>query len=404
MKKIVNIILLISFWASAQEYKGDLQRVNSNGLHQILLSTEVIAAANNTISSLRIYDANNVEIPFALYESNLSESNRVNFPIAEKRVIDTVSTSIIVLNENNKKLDGLYLKIANTNVSKIYNIYGSNDQKEWFGLVTNQSAINLSTEHGIWVERLFQFPVNNYKFIKFEFLDKKSLPINILEVNFYTNQKNDKKFTSLNNFSQTKSLNKATKQTEFVFTFDKPQLINQIEFDVSAPNYYLRNAEIIIEKTKKRKKRDITYLERYTSFELNSKSTNQFNIGSLFTNSFTLIIDNKDNPELTINAISLLQNLTYLIADLKANENYTLVINPAFKKPSYDIARIEIDFDKNYPTTQVLSISEVTMQTNDADIKSFWQTSTFMWICIVIAIVVLGSFSISMIKDLGKEK
>lgn len=404
MKKIVNIVLLISFWVSAQEYKGNLQSINSNGLHQILLSPEVIAACNNTFSHLRIYNANNVEIPFAIYENNLSDSDRINFPIIERKAIDTVSTSIIIFNENKAKLDGLYLKIANTNVSKLYNIYGSNDQIEWFGLVSNQFAVDLSTEKGTSVESLFSFPINNYKYLKFEFIDKKSLPINILEVNFYTNQKIEKKWTSLNNFRQIRSLNKETKQTEIVFTFVKPQLINQIQFDISAPNYYLRDTEIVIEKTKRRKKREVTFLEKYTSFELNSKTNNQFNIGNLFTNSFTLVIDNHDNPELTINSITLLQNQTYLIADLKANEKYTLVINPTFKIPNYDLVQVGFDLNKKYPTTQVLSISEVKTQVKETGNKSFWQTSAFMWICIVLAVIVLGSFSISMIKDLGKEK
>lgn len=404
MKKIVSLILLVSLYASAQEYKGNIESVNLNGLHKIALTPEAISDANNSFSRFRIYDSQNSEVPFAIYEENLSESNQKNFPIFQKNVIDTVSTSIIILNENKQNLDGLYLKIANTNVSKQYNIYGSNDEKKWFGLVNNQSVSGLSTENGTWVERLFSFPVNDYKFLKFEFLDKKSLPINILEVNLYANHKLEKEFIELKNCSQERSFNKETKQTEIVFTFDKPQLINKLRFDISAPNFYLREAVILLEKTKRRKKRNISYQENYMSFELNSKNVNQFNIRNLFTKSFTLVIDNHDNPELTLNSIQLFQNQTYLIADLKQNEIYSLIIDSKFKEPNYDLALSGIDLNKNYPTTQVLNIAKIKTQAKEEVNKSFWQTSAFMWICIILAVITLGFFSVSMIKDLGKEK
>ena len=51
-------------------------------------------------------------------------------------------------------------------------------------------------------EKNFSFPLNNYKFLKFDFLDKNSLPINVLEAGLeYDNVVANAK-TALQNFEQ----------------------------------------------------------------------------------------------------------------------------------------------------------------------------------------------------------
>ncbi len=395
------LIFQVSF---GQEYQGNIKSVSTNGLHEILLSPEIRTASENDIAHIRIFDTNKKEVPYVFFGGNFSESSAINFPIVAKESLKNVSTSVILSNEEAKNIDNLILKIANTDVTKKYNIYGSNDKTEWFGLVNNQIISGLNDSNGTSVERLFSFPLNNYTYLKFEFIDKNSLPINILDANLYSNSISNQPKIEIGTFQIKVTSNKEKKQTEMEITFPEAQVIDEIKFSILAPNFYLRDAEILVNKTRKVKNRDESYQELFNSFQLDSKKTNQFRINELFAKQFTIVIHNADNPELTINKLELFQDQSSLIADLKSNENYTIIVDNKLNAPIYDLAQSGIDLDAKYPTTSIIDLEKISKVEQIVTPKSFWQTSTFMWICIVLVVLILGFFSLSMIKDLGKEK
>jgi len=404
--KTINLFLfiLIFQFSFGQDYQGKIQTVSSNGLHQILLSPEIRTASENEISHIRILDTNKKEVPYIVFGGNFSESSSINFPILAKESLKNVSTSVIISNGQAKNIENLVLKIANTDVNKKYNIFGSNDKNEWFGLVNNQTISGLNDSNGTAVERLFSFPLNNYTYLKFEFIDKNSLPINILEANLFLNSISNQPQIEIGAFQLKVTSNNEKKQTEIEVTFPEPQVINEIKFNISAPNFYLRDAEILIDETRTVKNRQEFYQDVVSRFQLNSKKTNQFGVNQLFTKQFTIVIHNEDNPELTINKIELFQNQTSLIADLNSNENYTIVVDNQLNAPNYDLVQSVIDLEVKYPTTGIVDLEKIAKIKHIEAPKGFWQTPTFMWICIVIAVLILGFFSLSMIKDMGKEK
>ncbi|MGA9211619.1 hypothetical protein [Kaistella sp.] len=118
--------------------------------------------------------------------------------------------------------------------------------------------------------------------------------------------------------------------------------------------------------------------------------------------SLTIVIDNQGNPELEIKKVSLIQNPISILADLKSNESYTFKIDQKFPVPTYDLAQSGINFNRNYP---IVTFSDLELIHNNESIaaKSFWQTSLFMWICIVLAVFRIGYFALTMIKDMNKE-
>lgn len=399
---IIFFILLFNF-SLGQEYEGKISAVSSNGLHEILLSPEIRSASKDNMAHFRIQDSKKREVPYVFFDGKALESKTINFPIFSKNILKNKVTSIVFSNTESLNIDHLLLKIANTDVVKKYNIYGSNDTLEWFGLVNNQRASGLNDSNGTAVEHLFGFPLNNYKYLKFEFIDKNSLPINVLEANLYLDSISNREQIVLEDFVQKVTSNKKLKQTEIQITFKKAQVINEIQFFISAPNYFLRETEIIVEKSEKIKNRKESYQKIVERFELNSNKTNKFFINQLFVNQFTVIIHNADNPELVINKIELLQNQSSVIADLKKNEKYTIIIDNKLNAPNYDLARLGIDLKANYPKTSIVDFEKISKNEGVSTHKGFWQSKAFMWICIVLAVLILGFFSLSMIKDLGKK-
>lgn len=405
MKKIFSFLfyLLICQLTFGQVYRGNIQAVSQNGLHKIVLTPEVRSFSKDDMAHIRIYDAQKKEIPFVVFDENRSESTAVNFPIIDKKAINNVSSTFVFANESNQKMDGLVLEIANTAVSKKFHISGSNDANEWFGLVNNQTISGLSDSYGTSVERLFSFPLNNYKFIKFEFIDKNSLPINVLSASLYNNFVLKNEEVTLTNFEQKIILDKKLKQTQIDVSFSEPQLIDGIKFNIVGPNHYLREAKIIVNKTQQMKRKVENYQETIAYFQLNSKNKNKFSLPNLFENQFSIIIENADNQELEIEKIQLFQQTKYLIADLKSNEKYSIQIDDQLRAPVYDLAQSGIDFNAEYPSTTISDLEQVNQNTQVVKPLKFWQTPTFMWICIVLAVLVLGYFSVSMIREMGKK-
>ena len=404
MKKLINLIpILIASFSLAQNYQGKINKVPEKGLHQILLTPEVRSASQNNLDFVRIFDAKNNEVPYVFYEGKASNSSSKNFTIISKTAVPNVATSVIISNENALNIDHLTLKIANTDVDKKYNISGSNDQKEWFGLVINQKVIGLNDAGENFVERDFAFPLNNYKFLKIDFIDKNSLPINILGASLEESFSVAQSKTELQNFKQKIETDKKLKQTKITITFQNPQVIDGIGFEISSPIYFLRDARILITKTRVYKKSTENYVENISAFQLNSKSKNRFDVKSFFAKEFIIEIDNQDNPALDIMKIHLFQKPVSILTDLKANENYTLKIDSTWSAPQYDLVNSGIDVNQNYPVATISKLEKIEQSKSKETEKTFWQTPFFMWICIVLAVAIIGYFAVGLIKDMNKE-
>lgn len=400
MKKIfsLSLLLLTLQIIFGQVYQTKIKTGSESGLHKIELSPQIRSAMQNNAAFIRIFDSKNKEVPYVVFKKEGNNSSVEHFTILSRNKLPNALTSVVISNENSVKLDQLTLKIASTEVDKKYSISGSNDNVEWFGLVNNQIITNLNEVGKTSVVRNFTFPMNNYKYLKFDFIDKNSLPINVLEASLEKNAKIKNAKIELAGFTQLISNDKSTHQTKIEIAFKEPQVINGLRFDVTAPNYYTRNASLMIVPDSVPNKQKNAHPKTISYFTFNSKTNNEFEIPEFFAKKLIIGIENADNPELEIKDIQIFQNPLSIIADLKANEPYTLKINTSWQTPNYDLAQSGINFNQNYPVATTSSLQTITQN----ETESFWQNPLFMWICIVLAVIIIGYFTVVMIRDMNK--
>lgn len=136
---------------------------------------------------------------------------------------------------------------------------------------------------------------------------------------------------------------------------------------------------------------------------MNSKSKNRFEFQNFLAKEFIVEIDNQDNPVLEIKKINIFQLPVTILSDLKSNENYTLKIDSTWSAPQYDLANSGIDFNQNYPVATISNLEKLDVAESKVEAKTFWQTPLFMWVCIVLAVVIIGYFALGLIKDMNKE-
>jgi len=403
-RQLLNIfLLLLAATLYSQNYKGNISEINENGFHKISLSPEVRSASVSNTNYFRILDSKKNEVPYVLLnDESILKSSYSPFTFETKNNTKDSLTSIIIDNKSKLKLDHLTFKIANTKVKKTYNISGSNDKKEWFGLTTNQSFYGLNEAERTTVEQTFSFPLNDYAFIKFEFSNKKSLPLQILNIGSYENQFSTVAQVEITDFKIKNSTNKENKTTQLTITFAIPQHIESMAFDIEN-EVFLREAKILLNKTRTIKKRIENFQYNVFNFELHSGTHNTFDVPYLFEKEIIIEIENNDNPPLIIKHLKFFQKPLYVICDLKSNEVYETIIDTTLQKPIYDLVNFKTTFNTDLPQAVITNFSKTDNQNKSVSSdKSFWQTNAFMWLCILLAILVISYFALGLLKDLKK--
>lgn len=409
MKKYCSflMIFLLAAFSRAQNFTGNLETVQKNGLTKIKIEPELRSALNNNWNYFRIFDSKNNEIPYVKTSEVISDekNSKENLEITAVTTIPNLSTSIIISNPRTLNLDHLNLIIANTDVLKTYSISGSNDQNQWYGLVFNQTVGDLQSSSATKVEKEFRFPLNNYRFIKFDFVDKKSLPIQIISASVNTGKSGLKSdLIILKDFTQNITQDKTSKTTIIDIQFNAKQVIEGLKFNITAPEYYLRDATIFVENTRKVNGTVEQYFAPLTGFQLNSSSQNKFQIGELFEKKLRLEIQNEDNLPLNIAGIEFFQESVSLISNLNAGENYRIVVDSTLLMPKYDLSYFDQTLNTAMPETAVINLTKVKSEDSATTEKTFWSTPLFMWLCIGLALLIIGYFSMGLLKDLGKSE
>lgn len=387
----------------AQNYRGIISEVKENGFHKILISPEVRSASKTNTDYFRILDNKKNEVPYVLLnDESYFETSYNEYPFESQNNTKDSVTSITIENKNKQKLDHFTFKIANTKVKKTYTISGSNNKKEWFGLATNQSFYGLNEAEKTTVEQTFAFPLTDYNFIKFEFDNKTSLPLQILNIGVYENQFSAVSQVEITDFKLINKTNKETKTTQLTVIFAKPQHIESLRFDIEN-EVFLREARILVNKTRTVKKRTENYQEYLANVQLHSGTLNSFELPFIFEKEIIIEIENNDNQPLTIKSVKFYQKPLYVICNLKSTETYEAIIDTTLQKPIYDLVNFKASLNTNLPQATIRNFSKINTQNNAIETKTFWQTNAFMWLCIILGIVVISYFTMGLLKDLKKE-
>lgn len=400
---LLLLLLLTNLSIAQNSATAKIKAVTQNGLHKIVLPPEIRSFSKQDVRDFRIYDAKENEVPYFLMQ-NENEKQTTNFreyKIVSKTVVPKKSTSVIIENPSVRNYNRISLFIANSDVIKTYSISGSDDQKEWFGLSNRQELYNLSSNTETYVVKTIPLPISSYKFLKIDLNDKKTLPINILKAGSFKSQAQSNSLLQITPKSFTVSQISPKKETLIHIVFNAPQIINQVVFEVSKPNFYTRTATLFKKETRKLKRKTETFPTTMAYFELSSDTKNIFNIPEIFEKEFFIKIENQDNQPLTINGVKCMQIPVSIIADFNANEEYTVKTgNPNLSAPQYDLSNFKNSISNNLPETSIYEIKETIVKANAIPNQSFWQQSWFMWTCIVLVGIAILYFTTSLVKDM----
>ena len=398
------LLLATATFAQQKHVEGKLSPIEEDGLYKIQIPHGVRSYAKQDMSDFRIWDSNATQVPYFIHKDD-KESRVSNFSefeiISKSNIPDTLSTYIF--SKPKEEIQKAVLSIANYQGSKSFNLQGSNDQEEWFGIVNNKQLHNLNSATNTSIYKVINFPLCSYQFLKIVFNDQKSLPINLLNIGTATTEITKSVMEEIPVQSSFISNVLNSKTTAIRIEFEHPEIINELHFNITSPELFNRRARVYVLNEKKVKHKLETYQQNIISFIIHSDTDNHFSIPSFFGKELYIEIENQDNPKLSISSLKFFQTTWYAVANLKQDENY--IASAGDKKlnaPEYDISYFRNKISEGLPKSRIISVKYIEGKVKEKAIVSLWQKSWFMWICIGFAAIIIVYFSTNLIKDLKK--
>lgn len=399
-------LLFLAPMAWAQTTTAKLAPIRTDGLHRIFLPAEISSYSELTMADFRIYDSKGRQVPYQFPSGTYDGiiSHFTHYKIISSEIIPKKSTSITV--EIPKPgINDITIHVGNAEVRKKFSISGSNDGRQWFGLVNQRELYEIIDDASFANNKIITLPRNNYRYIRFDIDDKKTLPLNIMGIGDVQVVKIPQRKEDIKPAKLTFTENARRKTTLVHVQFDHEQTITEFQFNVTAPNHYYRDVTQFKNVPYRYKKKDGLRQVVIDTFSLSSQHDN-FTCLPFREKDFYFEIDNRDNPPLTIDGIRFSQRLLWIVADLKANEPYRIETgNPKLSKPDYDMRLSESKLRDSMPEAKITDIRHAVAQSGKQQKKpqSMWQRPWFLWMCILIGALVVLYFTVSLVKDMKKS-
>lgn len=389
--------------AQSFQYRAVVDPVSQSGYHQILLPPAVVGQLNSNLTDIRLYNDQHQEIPYIL-KQQLPQTTRqfVDYEVVSKVIRPYASTKLLVRNRAKNQINSLHLVIKNTNVGKKARLSGSSDAQNWYAIDDAVWLAPGSDNLGTTAIKQIDFPRNDYEYYRLEINDSLSSPLNILRVGYYTTNTSAGRYSTLPDLSVSQR-DSSDKKTYVHLVRSEATRFDKISFTIRSATPYRRWAELGQLRTRSRKRRPQRWFDVIRSFELRPADNQVVYLPGVKARDLYLVIDNEDNPPLTISAVRAYQLTTYLLADLTAGSTYELHFSAATAEaPVYDLAYVKTGLPADPLVVGVGTIRSI--QPGETPASSFLTDSRLIWPVLGLVLFVLGLLSYRMLREMERPE
>lgn len=406
---LVLFLLLVQVSAGQSfRHTATVAPVPENNFYKVLLPPGITNYLNRQLSDIRLYDANNQEVPYLLQKEKPVQIKKLFKPyeIISHIRRENAGTTLILRNPARTKINNLSLIIKNTNVRKPASLSGSNDAQNWYGIENHYLLHSLYNRSATTEVKMLDFPLSDYEYYKLDIVDSTSAPLHILSAGYYDTYQENGKYAALSTlvFKQTDS--SAVKRTYLKFTAPVPVLLDKIDLEITSPALFQREATLIEPQIYRRKRgKSYTIEEPIGQFLLKSDQKNSLQLSGLPLKEFYLIIDNEDNPPLQVKAVTGYQLNRYLIASLQKEMVYQVRFgNEKVTAPAYDLSYFKEKIPADITVLMPQDIKITATKTTGKTRAGLFTNKNIIWAAILVVIAFLGYMSYQMLNETGTTK
>jgi hypothetical protein len=404
VKAYTLFLLLVCSYSYGQinqyNYKRALKGVTDQW-HKVTLPDDIFSKVSHDLSDIRIFGitANNdtVEAPYLLrLTTEKISSNEINFK--------TVNTSY---NENgyyftfeittDEPINEIKLDFKQKNFDWRLKLEGSQNQQEWFTVTEDYRILSIENELTDYKFTKISFPNSKYRFFRLLIASEEKLDLTVAKV--AQHEVTDGTFRSYPIQKIKTNEDKQANRTEFEIDLQSLVPVSRINIHIKDTFDYYRPVTIkyLTDSIKTEQGWKHSY-STLTSGTLNSIEGNEFQFNSTILQKLKIIIYNRDNQPLTIDTIRVKGYVHELVARYTEPATYFLTYgNRKIGKPQYDIDRFAGKIPES-PSTVELGTEQIIEKKELPVKKPLFIDKTWLWVIMTIIILLLGWFSLKMIK------
>ncbi|MEN8121402.1 MAG: hypothetical protein ABFS35_13705 [Bacteroidota bacterium] len=413
LKKALIFItfILVSSNVSAQEFnwEAEVEHIANKGFYKINISPEIVSASENNNADIRIYDAQGNEIP---YITDKEQAVNLKEFFVEYKIIKNETqrkwpyySRIIIHNPKKNKISNFQLIIRNADVSKSLKLSGSDDAAHWYVIKDKYRFRSIYTDESTSVIRILNFPNSNYEYYEVLIDDWRDNPLKIERAGYFDTAIEEGKYAVILNPKIKQEELKEEKQSLVHVDFQTKQLINKIHLKIDGPEFYHREAEILVKDSITYKKKKPEYFYRTVhSFIISSNSLNNIYFTAFDTKEFFIRINNHDDKPIEISGLNSWQLKHYLISKLnKAEKYYIRTGNIEMLEPEYDLKYFKNEIPKKLNSVSIKTIVDISTK-KQVKQKGFQVNKLVVWLVIGGIAILLIYFTAKMMKDMNPGK
>lgn len=399
------ILFLLTAFGFSQErpysYQRELMGIDAQW-HKIVLPTEIFDKTKTDFSDIRLIgltaNKDTLQAPYILQLAS------------EKLTQVAVSFKLINQAKNNRgsyftfetpvesAINQIQLSFKPLNFDWKVTLEGSQNQQEWFAILTDYRILSISTADTNFHYTNLNFPTAKYRYFRLLIHNEKNPGFSAAKLLLNT--------VTAGNYNtypiQLNALNedKKNKLTEINLNLKSTVPVSKLTLAVKKNYDYFRPIHISYLSDSVQTEKGWQY--RYgtlTSGTINSFEKSEFVFNSTVLNKLKIVIENQDNVPLQIDSVQVEGYVHEVIARFTAPATYFLTYgNPLANKPNYDIERFSDQIPADLKLLQ-LGNEQFTKGSAKEVKKPLFQNSFWLWGVMVTIILLLGWFSLKMIRQ-----
>jgi hypothetical protein len=411
MKKnsLVVIVLLFHFISFGQihkyDYKRDLSGIKDTW-HSIEIPDEMFEKIDYSMNDIRLYGINGkdtIEAPFfSQIQQDIITSESVDYELINKSKTSNGYYYTLEINSD-VNINSMDLEFSHQNYDWQILLEGSHDQLSWFTLVDQYRVLSIHNSLTKYTFNRLVFPTSDYRFYRVfvpSSFDPGLISPKITHTTHVKGKTRDFKIVSQN-------IKEENKETVITINFDRAVPLNEITFSAKEDFDYYRPISIdyLTDSTKTEKGYILNY-SPINSGVFSSIEKNNFYLYNTVTNNLRITVQNHDNQALTFTEFSVNGYIHELVARFTEDGDYMMVYGRSNAiAPNYDIDH----FTNNIPT-ELSSLElgdEIAIKSNDFEEEKdspLFENPMWLWVIMGIVILVLGWFTLKMLKSESGNK
>jgi hypothetical protein len=401
---IIILLLCCSYSYGQMEqynFKRELQGIN-NTWHKVILPEEIFEKVVTNLNEIRIYGLTSkkdtIEAPYLLQ------------PLTEKLIDKELNFKLINASFNKKgyfftfeietkeAINQIKLDFKQQNFDWKIALEGSQNQKEWYTIVDDYRILSIVNSETNYQFTKVNFPSSKYNYLRLLVRSKEKPELANAKIALHKISNG-----SYNNYwlKQTKTIhNKEQNKTILEIDLKSPVPVSSIKLNVNNKIDYYRPITIqYLADSVKTEKGWIYNYQTLTSGTLNSIEKNDFTFKSRILDKLKISINNYDNVHLEIDSVIVKGYVHRLVVRFIEPATYFLTYgNLNASKPNYDIS----SFISKIPDSLIPLNLGKEQQIEKKEIQKkepLFKNKNLLWLVMIVIIVMLGWFSVKMIKS-----